>query len=138
MHERIGFKRSNFSHQNSRKIVNSNGKIFVEDLNINLMVHNHCLSKSIYDAAWLGFFSNLFTKAEEAGRIIFAVNPAYTSQTCSRCGHRLLDKLTLSDRIFNCPDCLLTIDRDLNTSLNILALRLQRAGAIPVEAVSIS
>jgi putative transposase len=98
------------------------------------MVHNHCLSKSIHDAAWSGFFSMLGSKAAEAGYTFLAVNPAYTSQTCSSCGHRLLDKLTLSDRVFNCPDCSLQLDRDRNASLNILALGLQGLRSNPVEA----
>jgi len=132
-HERIGFKRQNFSHQTSRKIVNTNGKIFVEDLTINRMVHNHCLSKSIHDAAWSAFFSMLSSKAEEAGYTFIAVNLAYTSQTCSSCGHRLLDKLMLSERIFICPDCSLHIDRDLNASLNIKSLGLQAVGS-PLDA----
>jgi putative transposase len=79
VHERISFKRTNFSHQQSRKIVNGNGFIAVEDLQVNRMVHNHCLAKSIQDAAWSNFFSMLFCKAEEAGRIAVKVNPAFTS-----------------------------------------------------------
>jgi putative transposase len=138
VHERTGWKRDNFSHQNSRKIVNSFGLIAVEDLNVNRMVHNHCLSKSIHDAAWSGFFSMLRSKAEEAGYTFIAVNPAYTSQTCSKCGHRRLDKLTLSERVFTCPECSLHLDRDLNASLNILALGLQGIRPGPVEAVCFS
>src|SRR6516225_12271250 len=41
-----------------------------------------------------------------------AVNPAYTSQDCSQCGHR--QKLTLAQRVFVCPCCGLTRDRDHN------------------------
>jgi len=132
IHERIGFKRINFSHQESRKVVNTSGLIAVEDLQVNQMVHNHCLAKSMQDAAWSNFFSMLFGKAAEAGRIAIKVNPAYTSQTCSGCGHR--QKLTLADRIFDCPCCGLHLDRDLNASLNILALGLQRLGESPVDA----
>jgi len=132
-HERIGFKRSNFSHQYSRKIVNQFGFIAVEDLTVNRMVHSHCLSKSIHDVAWSGFFRILRSKAEEAGYTFIAVNPAYTSQTCSKCGHRLLDKLILSDRLFTCPDCQLHIDRDINAALNIKSLGLQAVG-LPLNA----
>jgi putative transposase len=49
-----------------------------------------------------------------------AVNPAYTSQDCSQCGHRQL--LSLSDRTYTCPCCGVVLDRDLNASLNILRL----------------
>jgi putative transposase len=126
IHERIKFKRDNFSHQNSRKIVDRYGFIAVEDLHASRMLHNHCLAKSISDAAWSGFFGMLSSKAEEAGRIMVKVNPAYTSQTCSRCQYRRSseEKLTLKDRVFMCPSCGLEIDRDLNAAKNILAAAL--------------
>ncbi len=130
-HERTGWKRINFSHQHSRRIINQFGLIAVEDLNVNRMLHNHCLAKSISDAAWSNFFSMLSCKAEEAGRTLIKVNPAYTSQTCSHCGHR--QKMPLSERVFNCPCCLLQIDRDLNASLNIKAVGLYSVG-LPQDA----
>ncbi len=121
VHERIAWRRENFAHQHSRAIVDLYDLIAVEDLSINRMVHNHCLAKSIHDAAWGQFAELLRIKAEWAGRAFIAVNPAYTSQNCSGCGHRKTD-LSLADRIYHCDCCGLTIDRDLNAALNILAL----------------
>ena len=66
------------------------------------------------------FFSKLSSKAEEAGRKYIAVNPAYTSQTCSTCGHR--QKMPLDMRVFTCPCCHLQLDRDLNAAKNICSL----------------
>lgn len=132
VHERIAFRRDDFTHQESRKIVNHYGVIAAEDLRVNRMVHNHCLAKSIQDASWSEFFSKLFSKAEEAGRKYVAVNPAYTSQTCSRCGHR--QPMPLENRIYHCPCCLLEIDRDLNAALNILRIGLYSLGIQSVEA----
>jgi putative transposase len=129
IHERITNKRSNFTHQESRKIVNKYGIICIEDLSINKMVHNHCLSKSIMDAAWGQFAKYLSYKAENAGRKLIRVNPAYTSQTCSKCGHR--ESIKLSDRIYTCSCCKVSIDRDYNASLNILSLGLQTLGFTP-------
>jgi len=131
VHERIGFRRENFTHQESRQIVNAYGVICVEDLTVNRMRHNHCLAKSIADASWSAFFAQLFAKAEEAGRRAIKVNPAYTSQTCSRCHHRQV--MSLSERTYHCPCCLLSIDRDLNAALNIRGLGLQALG-LSVEA----
>jgi len=128
VHERIAWRRSNFTHQESRKIVNHFGIIAVEDLTINRMIHNHCLAKSIADASWSAFFAQLSAKAEEAGRQLVKVNPAYTSQTCSTCGHR--HPMPLSERIFACPCCHAHLDRDLNAAKNILGLGLQ-ADVIP-------
>ena len=131
VHERIAFRRDNFTHQQSRSIVDSYGLIAVEDLHVNRMTHDHCLAKSIADAAWSGFFDKLFVKAEEAGRTAVKVNPAYTSQDCSRCHHR--QKMPLSERTYHCPCCLLSIDRDLNAAINIKAVGLHSVG-LPLEA----
>jgi putative transposase len=132
VHERIKFKRHNFTHQESRKIVNRFGVICVEDLSVNRMMHNRCLSKSIADAAWSGFSSCLSFKAENAGRRYVAINPAYTSQDCSRCGHR--QKMPLEKRKYVCPCCHLEINRDLNAAKNILAHGLVSIGIQSVEA----
>lgn len=129
IHERIANRRKDFSHQHSRRIVNQFGFISIEDLNINRMVRNHCLSKSIYDAAWSEFAQFLSYKAEWAGREFVAVNPAYTSQDCSGCGCRQV--MPLSERVFHCPNCGLMLDRDLNAARNIVALGLQGAGSGP-------
>jgi putative transposase len=131
VHERTRFRRKDFAHQNSRRIVNRFQVIAVEDLSVNRMVHNHCLAKSISDAAWAEFASMLRVKAEWAGRAFIAVNPAYSSQDCSRCGHR--QKMPLSDRIYRCPCCLLELDRDLNAALNLLRLGLQALGLGPLK-----
>lgn len=126
VHERIAFRRDNFTHQQSRRLVDSYGVIAVEDLRVNRMTHNHCLAKSIHDASWSEFLSKLSCKAEEAGRKYVAVNPAYTSQDCSRCHHRQV--MPLSERTYHCPCCLLAIDRDLNAAKNILAVGLHSLG----------
>jgi putative transposase len=129
VHERATWKRQNFTHQSSRQIVNQFGFIAVEDLHVNRMVHNHCLAKSIHDAAWSAFFDQLSSKAAEAGRPFIRTNPAYTSQTCSACGHR--QPMPLSERIFHCLCCGLHLDRDLNAAQNILALGRQGLGENP-------
>jgi putative transposase len=126
VHERIANRRSNFCHQESRRLVNRCDVLAVEDLSVNQMVHNHCLAKSIQDAAWSQFTAHLTYKAAYAGRQYVAVNPAYTSQDCSHCGHR--QKKTMAERVHRCPCCGLTLDRDHNAALNILSLGLQALG----------
>ncbi len=129
VHERIRNRRTNFAHQESRKIVNRFAVIAVEDLTVHCMVHNHCLAKSIQDAAWSQFTTFLAYKAAWAGRRFVAVNPAYTSQDCSGCGHR--QKKTLAVRVHACACCGLTLDRDHNAAFNILRLGLQSLGLAP-------
>ena len=129
-HNKIKNKRKDFCHKLSRKIVNKYSKIFVEDLNINSMKEDmKYLSKSINDASWNLFINNLIYKAEDAGRLIKLINPAYTSQDCSNCSYRVKKKL--SDRTHNCPNCGLKIDRDLNAAKNILRIGLYSLGENP-------
>ena len=120
VHERIKNRRHNFVHQQSRKLVNRFGVIAVEKLNVKGMVQNHCLAKSISDASWTQFRKTLTMKAESAGRLVIAVNPAHTSQDCHACGYRA--KKRLSERWHHCPMCGLRLDRDTNAAVNILAL----------------
>jgi putative transposase len=131
IHERIACRRLDFAHQTARKIVNQFGFLAMEDLEVNRMVHNHCLAKSISDTAWSLFFTLLFVKAASAGRTAVKVNPAYTSQDCSRCGHR--QKMPLAERVFRCPCCQLVLNRDHNAARNILqiGLGLQAVGSTP-------
>ena len=51
-------------------------------------------------------------------RVVF-VDPRNTSKMCSRCGN-IRDDLTLWDRVYTCPNCGLSTDRDLNAAVNIL------------------
>ena len=129
-HERIAWRRDDFTHQHSRRIVNACDLIAIEDLTITNMVHNHTLAKSIHDVAWSQFAELIACKAAWAGRQFIAVNPAYTSQECSGCGHRKSD-LTLADRIYHCLACGLVIDRDVNAALNILARGRACLGLVP-------
>jgi len=131
VHERIANKRSNFVHQESRKLVNRFGVIAFEDLNVQDMQSNHCLAKSIGDAGWSMFVNTTRSKAEEAGSKVVLVNPNGTSQTCSRCG--LIVKKDLSERVHRC-ECGLELDRDVNAAINILRLGLQSLGLNAIEA----
>ena len=126
IHERIAARRKNVAHQTRRKLVNRFGVIVFEDLQITRMLGNHCLAKSIADAAWDQFASYTRYKAEEADRTYIEVDPRGTSQRCSQCG--AVVKKSLNIRVHQCPECGLEIDRDLNAAYNILRLGLQSQG----------
>jgi len=129
IYQRITNRRKDFAHKLSRSLVNEYGIIALEKLNEKGMLQNHCLAKSISDAAWNQFVQYITYKAEYAGREVVLVDPRNTSKRCSRCG-TLVEK-TLSDRVHKCPVCGLEIDRDENAAINILALGLQCLGASP-------
>jgi putative transposase len=126
VHERIGNRRKNFIEQEVSKLIKRFGLLAVEALVVRNMIRNPKLAKSIADASWSRFFTYLLDKAEEAGRVVVRVNPAYTSQTCLACGHR--QPMPLSVRVYECPHCGLVIHRDHNGSLNILQEGLKAVG----------
>jgi putative transposase len=86
------------------------------------------LNKSINDAGWGIFLGILHAKAESAGRVVIKVDPRYTSQRCSRCGHVAAGNRT-SQAEFKCLACGHEAHADVNAALNIL-----RAGLALQEA----
>jgi putative transposase len=131
IHQRIANKRRDFAHKLSREWVSSFGMIAFEKLNGKNMLQNHCLAKSISDAAWHQLIAYTTYKAENAGRVVVLVDPRNTSQQCSCCG-TMVEK-SLSVRVHACPACGLVMDRDQNAAINILGLGLQSLG-IALEA----
>ncbi|XHR82781.1 MAG: RNA-guided endonuclease InsQ/TnpB family protein [Gloeotrichia echinulata GP01] len=82
------------------------------------MVKNHHLAKSISDASWYQFTQWLDYYGKIWDKVVVAVTPAYTSQDCSNCGHRV--KKSLSTRTHSCYNCGVEICRDTNAAINIL------------------
>jgi putative transposase len=126
VYEHIVNQRMDFQHKLSRMLVNTYDKIFVEDLQINNMVKNHRLAKSISDASWGNFIQKLEYKAEEAGIEVGRINPQNTSRICHICGYINKD-LKLSDRTWVCPICNTKHDRDINASVNILVTGINKS-----------
>ena len=118
IHERIANRRSDFAHTVSRWLIDTYQLIVFEELAPKEMGKSRGMRKSIMDVAWSQFISMTVSKAADAGRRAFLVDPRNTSKMCSRCG-TLVEK-TLSDRIHTCPSCGLVIDRDQNAAINIL------------------
>jgi putative transposase len=123
LHKKIANQRSNWLHHLSRNLADTYGLIAIEDLNIRGMVQNHHLAKSINDASWNIFHHMLEYKVSETGTQLVRVDAKNTSQTCSQCGFvkNGKAKLKLSERMFICEACGLSINRDLNAARNILS-----------------
>jgi putative transposase len=62
--------------------------------------------------------SKLSMVCEEQGINLIKVDPAYTSQTCSKCGS--IHKESRKGEHFKCIDCNYELDADYNASINIL------------------
>ncbi len=120
LHRKIRNQRQDFAHKVSRELVNAYDLIVFEKLQIQNMVKNHHLAKSISDAGWYQLIQFTKHKAEYAGKVVELVDPKNTTQNCSNCGNKV--PKSLSVRTHKCPYCDLEMDRDVNAAINILNL----------------
>ncbi|WP_246599673.1 transposase [Clostridium lacusfryxellense] len=119
IHAQVANQRKDFMHKLSRKLINENQVIVVEDLNIKGMIKNHKLAKSISDAGWYKFVTFLKYKLEWQGKQLVKIDRFFaSSKLCNHCGTKNI-MLTLSDREWTCSKCNQKHDRDINASLNI-------------------
>lgn len=125
---KIADSRMNFTHHLSKQIVADYDLIAVEKLNVKGMTQGR-LSKSVLDAAWYQFTSQLRYKAEEAGTVLCEVNPRGTSQECSGCGEIVQKSLSVRVHKYGCG---LVLDRDENAARNILQRAIDSLHPAPV------
>lgn len=119
VHARIKDIRTDFLHQLSTRLIRENQSISLEDLNVSGMVKNRCLAKAISDLGWRQFRTLLEAKAEIYGREVAVISRwEPTSQMCSCCGHREGRK-KLSVRDWQCLNCGVLHERDVNAAKNI-------------------
>jgi len=76
------------------------------------------LAKQMHDIGWSGFIEKLAYKLKDRGHTLVKVNPAYTSQECSCCGHTEKDNRKTQDK-FECLACGHKANADYNASINI-------------------
>lgn len=119
VHSKISRVREDFLHKLSRKIVNENQVIVVEDLAVKNMVKNHNLAKSISDAGWGMFQTMLKYKAEQDGKIYLEIGRFFPSSHLCNTTLLPIPKMDLSVRAFWCPHCQQHHDRDVNAAMNI-------------------
>ena len=119
IHQRLTNIRNDYINKTISEIIKRKPSyITIEDLNIKGMMKNTYLSKAIQKQKFYEFRTKLTTKCKEENielRIVDRFFPS--SKTCSKCGEIKKD-LKLKDRIYNC-ECGLSIDRDLNASINL-------------------
>jgi putative transposase len=119
LHLHIANMRKDFLHKESRKLVNENQVIVLEDLNVKGMIKNKKLSRSIADVSWSMFKKFVSYKADWANKKVIPVDRFFaSSKQCNGC-HEKNTMLSLSDREWVCPNCGTKHDRDVNAAKNI-------------------
>ncbi len=119
LHQRLTNIRTDYINKIVSSIIKQKPSyITIEDLNVKGMMKNKHLSKAIASQKFFEFKTKLMSKCKQNDVELRIVDRFYpSSKTCSQCG-KVKKDLKLSDRIYKC-NCGLTIDRDLNASINL-------------------
>ena len=136
LYEKITNQRLDFIHKLTYSLTHDKqvDTICLENLNISGMLKNHKLARSISDASWATFITQLKYKCEWYGKNLLFIGRFEPSSKMCSCG--VVNKLlTLSDRSWVCPSCgLLIEDRDIHASLNIKKFALQKQNIVGWES----
>lgn len=92
------------------------------------------LNRSILGNRWTDIQDKLEYKTRLAGTRLILVNPAYTSQTCNRCGHVAKENRE-SQAVFQCVNCGFKDNADINAAKNILGRAIHTTGMDDAEGV---
>ena len=122
LYKHIQNQRNDYLHKLSRKIIDENQVICIEDLKVKDMEHKNKLARNITDASWSRLVSMLTYKANWYGRKVIKVPNNYpSSQLCSICGYKNSITKSLNIRKWTCPEGGSIHDRDINAAKNILS-----------------
>lgn len=119
MHARVAAVRKALLHSISSELAKGFAVVVIEDLNAAGMLANRKLARHVSDAAFGELRRQLEYKSAWYGTELVVADRWFpSSKTCSGCGTVKAD-LTLGDRVFECGDCGLVLDRDLNAAVNL-------------------
>jgi IS605 OrfB family transposase len=142
LYQRTRRRRDDFCHQTAHWLTTRHGLIVIEDLRVpNMTASAHGtveqpgrnvrqkagLNRSILDKSWGRLRSALDWHGRKNGCAVVAVPAAYTSQTCSACGHCAAESRE-SQADFVCIACGYRANADVNAARNILAAGLAASG----------
>lgn len=118
-HAKVANQRKDYLQKLTTELVKDYDLIVIEDLKASNMMKNHNLARSIAEASFFEFRRELEYKCKWYAKQLVIVAPNYTSQICSDCGFHS-GKKTLDIREWDCPNCGVHHDRDINAAKNIL------------------
>ena len=120
IHHRIDTIREDYENKVVHEIVKQKPRfITMEDLNVKGMMKNKHLAKAVAAQRFNLILTKLKRKAQIIGIEFRTVDRFYpSSKTCHTCGHTNKG-LKLKDRVYICPKCGYTEDRDFNAALNL-------------------
>ncbi len=124
MHLEIFNVRQDTLHKLTTYLAKNHSRIVIENLCVSGMMKNRRLSRAIADVGFYEFRRQLEYKCQWYGSKLDVAKRTFpSSKRCSSCGHKKKE-LSLSEREYECEECGLMIDRDLNAALNLVTVSL--------------
>ncbi|MHA1137634.1 MAG: RNA-guided endonuclease InsQ/TnpB family protein [Candidatus Thorarchaeota archaeon] len=124
MHLKVFSVRQDTLHKLTTYLAKSHSKIVIENLGVSGMMKNRRLARAVADVCFYEFRRQLEYKCQWYGSKLHVVKRTFpSSKKCSGCGHKKKE-LSLSERVYECEECGLKVDRDLNAALNLVAVSL--------------
>ena len=121
LYSKIKNTRKYIIHKITKEIIYNNDIIVTETLRINNMIKNHHMAKSLQDASLSEIMRQLIYKAKWKYKKIYQIETFYpSSQICSHCDYKNEITKDLNIRKYECPNCHIKLDRDINASENIM------------------
>ena len=118
LHRRISDIRADMLHKFTTSLTRHQ-TVVIEDLNVRGMLVNRKLSRAIADVGFFEFRRQLIYKAKMSDTSVVIADRWYpSSKLCSKCDLKN-DSLLLSERMWTCPSCSTTHDRELNAAVNL-------------------
>ncbi|MFF6888725.1 RNA-guided endonuclease InsQ/TnpB family protein [Streptomyces sp. NPDC012421] len=133
LHALVAARRSSTQHLLTKRIVTQYDHVAIEDLRVkNMTASAHGtkekpgrnvqakagLNRSILDVGFGEIRRQIEYKARLYGTAVSVVDPAYTSQTCNRCGHVDAKNRRTRD-LFTCTRCGHATHADIGAAINI-------------------
>ena len=117
LYYKIENSRNNFQWELAHELCRKYDYIFIEDLNIEVMVN--LWGRKISDLSHSSFIEKLIYIASKYGVVVHKIDRFYPSSKTCECGYIYKD-LKLKDRTWICPNCKKLNNRDLLAANNIL------------------
>ncbi|MDJ0580500.1 transposase [Crocosphaera sp.] len=153
--QKIVNQREDYQWKIAHHLVRLADFIVLEDLNIQGMIRKcrakqdengkflkngqsakRALNRLIRDCSWGNLTEKIESVAAKFGSICLKVNPKFTSQKCSHCGH--IQKENRNKERFLCLNCGFLADADVQASINIGMKGLKTLGISPSKLLMVN
>ena len=111
--QKISNRKNDAANKIVHRLLNEFGLIAIQDEQLNAWMKEHH-GKTVQHS----ILGRVKAKLKLSPKVYVCSKWEATTQTCSKCGHK--QEMPENVRVYECPECGLKLDRDINAAINIL------------------